>query len=233
MNIKSRIIKTLRSNKSGYSFIPYNSYSLEGEDMILRKLFNKYDNGFYIDVGANQPFRYSNTAYFYKLGWRGINIDASRKSIKLLNKHRKRDRNIFALISNVESKITYYLYKDDALNTTSRLLTDYYATKLKIIPEKKIRLRATKLKIILKKYLSSNQQINFLNVDVEGQELDVLQSNDWVNVRPNFLVIEDLNLVTLQDTLNSRVNKYLLDKNYIAISKTVTNIIYLDKLWKK
>jgi len=62
------------------------SYSQEGEDMILRRLFEKQNTGFYVDVGAHHPKRFSNTFFFYKKGWRGINIDAMPNSMSLFNK---------------------------------------------------------------------------------------------------------------------------------------------------
>ena len=68
-NIKKRIFKTLW---------PFGSlcYSQEGEDMILGKIFSGQKHGFYVDVGAHHPLRFSNTYLFYLKGWRGINIDA-------------------------------------------------------------------------------------------------------------------------------------------------------------
>jgi hypothetical protein len=52
------------------------SYSQEGEDMVLYRTFETVKEGFYVDVGAHHPDRFSNTYKFYKQGWRGINIDA-------------------------------------------------------------------------------------------------------------------------------------------------------------
>ena len=52
------------------------SYSQQGEDMILKSLFQDHQSGFYVDVGAHHPSRFSNTYFFYLRGWRGINIDA-------------------------------------------------------------------------------------------------------------------------------------------------------------
>jgi len=48
------------------------SYSQEGEDMILRRIFERQSTGFYVDVGAHHPKRFSNTYFFYKKGWSGI-----------------------------------------------------------------------------------------------------------------------------------------------------------------
>src|SRR5574341_354761 len=69
------------------------SYSQEGKDMILRRIFGNVENGFYVDVGAYHPKRFSNTFYFYKKGWSGINIDAMPGSMKFFTKMRSRDIN--------------------------------------------------------------------------------------------------------------------------------------------
>lgn len=70
------------------------SYALQGEDLILREFFEYAKNGFYVDVGAHHPFRFSNTYLFYQSGWRGINIDAMPGSMKLFNRFRPKDINI-------------------------------------------------------------------------------------------------------------------------------------------
>jgi len=64
------------------------SYSQEGEDMILRRIFEDNETGFYVDVGAHHPARFSNTNYFYKRGWRGLNIDAMPGSMSKFKKYR-------------------------------------------------------------------------------------------------------------------------------------------------
>lgn len=69
-------------------------YSQEGEDLLLSRILGDKKDGFYVDVGAHHPFRFSNTYLLYKQGWRGINIDAMPGSMKLFNRFRPRDINI-------------------------------------------------------------------------------------------------------------------------------------------
>src|SRR4051794_14772116 len=70
---------------------PKASYSQEGEDMILRRFFEEHGKGFYVDVGAHHPKRFSNTYSFYKQGWSGINIDAMPGSMARFRRVRPRD----------------------------------------------------------------------------------------------------------------------------------------------
>jgi hypothetical protein len=58
-----------------------NSYAQFREDTILDRFFKK-STGFYIDIGANHPDRFSNTKKFYKKGWSGINIEPNPVSFK-------------------------------------------------------------------------------------------------------------------------------------------------------
>ena len=69
-SIKDIIINFRNNYFDGYSV---KSYSQEGEDIILRNLFGNRKDGFYVDVGAHHPMRFSNTYFFYKLGWNGCN----------------------------------------------------------------------------------------------------------------------------------------------------------------
>lgn len=67
------------------------SFFQEGEDRLLDPYFGDRNNGFYEDVGAHQLRRFSSTYLFYKLGWRGINIDAMPDSMKSFKSMRPRD----------------------------------------------------------------------------------------------------------------------------------------------
>lgn len=93
------------------------SYAQEGEDLILyRMIYGKIEKGFYVDVGAHHPKRFSNTYFFYKKGWRGINIEPMPGSKKLFDKYRPKDINIESPISLVEEELTYYMFNEPALN---------------------------------------------------------------------------------------------------------------------
>src|ERR1041385_1053171 len=92
------------------------SYSQEGEDMILKRIFDEKKNGFYVDVGAYHPKRFSNTYYFYKKGWRGINIDAMPGSRKAFRRQRPRDINVESPISDKHETLTYYAFDEPAIN---------------------------------------------------------------------------------------------------------------------
>jgi FkbM family methyltransferase len=202
------------------------SYSQEGEDMILKRIFGDERNGFYVDIGAHHPKRFSNTYYFYTKGWRGINIDAMPGSMKAFNKCRPDDINIEVPISRIKQTLTYYMFNEPALNGFSKDLSEQRSTNgqvYKII--RTIDLETFTLSEILTKYLENGQQIDFMSIDVEGLDYDVLLSNDWVQFRPKIILVEMLNRA-LKDLYNHEITKLLSSKGYEITSKTMNTVFF-------
>ena len=123
--LPAKFLRILKNIKNDYfSEFAHKSYSQEGEDMILRRIFENQENGFYVDVGAHHPKRFSNTYFFYKHGWKGINIDALPNSMSLFKKLRPRDVNIEQPISDNVESLTYYHFNEPALNGFSKDLSE-------------------------------------------------------------------------------------------------------------
>lgn len=209
----------------GYAF---KSYSQEGEDMLLRRLFEKQKTGFYVDVGAYHPKRFSNTFFFYKKGWRGINIDAMPNSMRLFDKIRPRDINLEVPISDKKQKLKYYIFNEPALNGFSKDLAEKRDGKdnYKIISEKKM--ETSTLKEVLEKHLLYGQKIDFMSIDVEGLDLQILKSNNWEQFRPKFLLVEVLSS-SIKEIVNSKEYKYLAEVGYEILAKTVSTVIFQRK----
>jgi len=219
-------IEKLNAIKNNY-FDGYalRSYSQEGEDMILRRLFEKQKTGFYVDVGAHHPKRFSNTFFFYKKGWSGINIDAMPNSMSLFDKIRPRDINLEVPISEKKQKLKYYMFNEPALNGFSKELAEKRDGKnhYKIISEKEM--ETSTLEEIFKNHLPYGQEIDFMTVDVEGLDLQVLKSNNWKRFRPKFMLVEILGS-SINDIANSKEYKYLSGVGYEVFAKTVSTVIF-------
>lgn len=98
----------------------------EGEDMILARYFESQSTtGFFVDIGAHRPKRFSNSYAFYRKGWRGINIDAMLVSMEIFKGDRKRDINIEIAISVEPHTMNYHIYNDPAMNSFSSELAKY------------------------------------------------------------------------------------------------------------
>lgn len=205
------------------------SYSQEGEDMILKRIFENQQNGFYVDVGAHHPKRFSNTYFFYKRGWSGINVDATPGSMEVFNKKRPRDINIEAAIAREKKELTFFIFNEPALNTfDEELARSRDREKYSVVEERRILTRT--LSEILKERLPEGQKINFLSVDVEGKDLEVLQSGDWQLLRPEYILVECLSLEIseLDELKDNEVYKFLINQKYKFFAKTFNTVIFKD-----
>jgi FkbM family methyltransferase len=202
------------------------SYAQEGEDLLLERIFEVDQSGFFIDVGAHHPKRFSNTYLFYKKGWRGINIDPMPGCMVLFNRYRPDDINLETGISQHPQTLTYYMYNDPALNSFDKNNykdSDHNGITFKIIDQKII--KTNTLKEILDKYLPDSQAISFLTIDVEGLDLDVLQSNNWNKYRPKIVLIEMLEAKT-KNIFTSPIHQFIISVGYSFYCKTPNTVFY-------
>jgi len=147
-------------------------------------------NGFYVDVGAFHPTLFSNTYFFYLNGWSGINVEARPGSKALFDKVRPRDVNLEVGVSRERASLTYYFIGENSpMNSFSR----DFLKQIQMLDHVKseISIPTAPLAEILEQHLPKGQAIDFLNVDVEGHDLEVLESNDWQRFRPRIVVVED------------------------------------------
>ena len=170
----------------------FKAYSQEGEDMILRRMFERKSIGFYVDVGAHHPKRFSNTYFFYKRGWTGINIDAMPGSMKLFKKFRNKDINLEIPLASKEQLLTFFSFNEPALNSFSKELSEGRNGKNGYFIKDEINLSTQKLSTVLDNFLPNGTEIDFLSIDVEGFDLDVLYSNNWEKYKPKVILIEIL-----------------------------------------
>ncbi len=220
--IKSKILKYFPF----HYFKSYSSYSQDGEDMILKSFYENQKNykGFYVDVGAHHPVRYSNTYFFYKKGWKGINIEPTPTAIRLFNLFRSRDINLNLGVAEKPSKLTFYCFNEPALNTFSEEVALSVDKKEKYFITKKLEVDVLPLRDILKKHVPPGAKIDFLTVDVEGLDFEVLKSNDWDNFSPEYLLVEGH--ATFEEIFTYDIYVYLKEKNYSIVAKTLRTLIF-------
>ena len=202
------------------------SYSQEGEDLILKRFYEDQKKGFYVDIGAHHPTRFSNTKLLYQKGWNGINVDAMPGSMKLFNNSRKRDINIELGISEKPGFLNYYIFNESALNGFSEELSNYRDNQNDIYKIKEIiKINIITLEMLFDKYLPPNQIIDLLSIDVEGLDLEVLKSNNWIKYKPNLILVEILSS-DLVDTLKTQISIYLMGLGYMVYFKTVNTVFF-------
>jgi FkbM family methyltransferase len=200
------------------------SYSQEGEDRVLARVLEQAADGFYVDVGAHHPMRFSNTLLFYRRGWSGVNIDATPGSMRLFEKYRPRDANIEAGIGLTAGTIPFYVFNEPAINSFDRELSESRnVAPYKI--EEIIDVRVLPLKEVLQERLPPKNIPSFLSVDVEGHDLEVLRSNDWSNFRPTYVLAECLG-ATIEEAMQGPVSLFMSSVGYKCFAKTVNTVFY-------
>ena len=208
------------------------SYSQEGEDLILARIFEDRLTGFYVDIGAHHPFRFSNTCLFYRRGWQGINIDAMPGSMRIFRKHRPKDINLEIGVGERREKLPFHMFNDSALNGFSSDLSIERDETTTYFIEDVVSIDVVPLGEILDEHLPSDQGIDFMSVDVEGHDLQVLKSNDWERYRPKYVLVEVLGC-NVGDAGQSDVGLFMFGKGYELYAKSVNTAFFKEAMsWR-
>ncbi len=165
------------------------SYAQNFEDVILWRAFKNLQNGFYVDVGANDPINDSVTQAFYEKGWRGINIEPMEFYYERLINLRINDINIRTAVGNNPGLIPFYEIPNTGISTVSKEIAQKQMNAGWSIVEKTI--PVITLNEILIKY--APPEIHFLKIDVEGSEYEVIEGLDLKFWRPWILIVEAIN----------------------------------------
>lgn len=160
-------------------------FSQFGEDGFLDLYFVGRPTGFYVDVGAFHPFNASNTHLFYKRGWRGINIEPNPASFQAFLKYRPRDINLNVAVDRHDQEVLFNCNEElSGIEGDSYLFRDRPGLT-------QCRVRARPLASILHEHMPKDTAIDFMSVDCEGHDTEVLHSNDWSKFRPRVILVEE------------------------------------------
>lgn len=203
------------------------SYSQDGEDRLLWHLFQGKQGGYYVDVGAHHPKRFSNTYLFYEAGWRGLNVDPVPGTRERFRRVRPRDTTLECGVSDERGELTYYMFEEPAYNSFNPEVVEVLAKRSypRSLGSKQIPVHP--LRELLREHLPPGQGIDFLTVDAEGWDMKVLASNDWTKYRPKAVVAEDG--TDVQSSLSSPLGLYLRDLGYTLVSRTNQSVIWVDR----
>tara|TARA_B100001093_G_C26578610_1_gene906241 strand:- start:24 stop:755 length:732 start_codon:yes stop_codon:yes gene_type:complete len=192
-----------------------------GEDKYIIKLFDEDFKGKFLDIGCYHPTRHNNTYELYKKGWSGINIDLNPLTIELFDFMRPKDVNINIGISDKDAeKELYFIDELDTQNTIDKNQLEFLKKHHNINQDQIIvkKIQTKNLETILNEYQFYN--IDFMNLDIEGHELQVLKTLDFKKIKIKYLCIEMiehneesiLNVKNMKDLLKE--NNFKLIKNF-------------------
>ena len=216
-------------------FYKKNYYSFSGVDVVIGNIFKDKDIGLYIDVGCQHPVKNNNTYILNKKGWKGINIDLDKDNIDLFNISRPNDENINIAISNKISEVELFFYhKKSPINTIDKKTSNYQQAKVTEI--KKV--NTNTLDNVISKTKYKNSKFDFLSVDVEGHELQVLEGFDFNLYSPDVIVVEYLDLTlskievknqNIENIFKTDLYKFLISKKYILVNYIYADLIFVKK----
>jgi FkbM family methyltransferase len=171
------------------------SYAQRFEDLYLLRCFGERMDGFYIDIGSGHPV-YDNVSFaFYLKGWRGLTVEPNPWLARLSRAVRPRDRHFEALIGPAAGQATFYVVREfHGLSTT---VEEHAKAALREFGKAA---DAVTVPVMTLRELCEERApaaFDFLKVDVEGVEKDVLFSGDWQRFRPKLIVVEALAPYTL------------------------------------
>lgn len=204
-----------------------NGSSQFNEDIYLHSFFKRNYRGKFVDLGCFHPTRDNNTFRFYKKNWRGINVDLNPITIELFNFFRSKDININCAISDKKtSKKMYFVDDLSPLNTLDlnhlKFLKKNFLFQNKDFKEKKI--KTENINNILKKYRFN--KVDFLNIDLEGLEYEVIKSINFKKFKINLICIEILDHNKISKNKSKKIHQILKRNNFRYLKKIGVNSIF-------
>ena len=211
------------------------SYSLGGIDLLVNYIFRNNNKGLYVDVGCNHPIKNNNTYLLHKRGWSGINIDLDNFSIEQFKLFRPNDSNINSCVSDKFGTTDLYFYHNKSpINTINKNVNLHHKSKHKEIKS----IQTQTLDSIIQNSKYKNDKINFLSIDVEGNELNVLTGFNLKKYLPDIVVIEYLDLeikkleLVNQDinkVIKSKIYEYMINYNYHLVNFVHSDLVFASK----
>ena len=226
-----RLPEMARQKRAGGSLFTRKSktsYAQFGEDILVDSIFwyLHIAKPLYLDIGAFDPKFLSNTFYFYKKGGRGVCVEPDPARRAAFRRVRRQDLCLSVGVgAEDKAAVPFYVLSEPSLSTFDQA----GAEKCEAAGSAKIRavisVPVCSLNTLIEKHLPRCP--DFLSVDVEGLDLEILQALDFSRFRPAVICAETLDFSTQQKQTN--VRDFLQTKNYRVQADTVINTIFVDE----
>jgi FkbM family methyltransferase len=207
------------------------SFSQAGEDRVVQYLFNSLQiwNPTYLDIGANHPIGGNNTFLFYKNGSNGVCIEPDPVLFAEIKKMRPRDACLNVAVGRgEETEAEFYIFSEPSLNTLSKEEAEHREKTGSFKIVKTIKIQIKNINTIIKEHFTGAP--DFLSIDVEGLDFEILNSIDFNLHRPIAICAETVGYSeTLYKEKVPEINNLLLSKGYLIFADTNINTIFIDK----
>jgi len=202
----------------------YQSFSQFGEDLNVDRILKRKENGFFIDIGAYHPFKYSNSYYFKRKNFRGINIEPNPENFKLFETYRKDDININVGISDLGRELEYHKFKVGAFNTFDKEQAQSIIDKNQEYLGSEL-INTLNINTVLEEHLPAETKIDFINLDCEGLDFKILSSFDFDKYAPSIFIVEDH--AFYKEFNNSHIFKFMKSKGYYLGTVCCVSLIFV------
>lgn len=232
-----KIFKNFIKTKFPVFFYHKKSFSQCGEDLIILDIFTKkgVDKIKYVDIGANHPYRLSNTALFYLKNNKnkyGVIVEPNPSLYKILSRSRPNDiiLNVGISASQKEEYLNFYLMEPDVLSTFSQNEAVEYE-KLGHKIKDSIQVKCININSLFEHYFN-DKEIDFLNVDIEGFDYEVLGSIDFKKYRPKVICVETVKYRKEFELKRDYEIIRLLESNgYVIYAQNFVNTIFVENTY--
>ena len=208
------------------------SYSQVAEDLLAAFYLRRDQEITYVDVGCLWPIEHSNTYYFYQRLGKGVCIDPNPTIREEYEAARPRDQFFNCGVSSAAASMTYFQFSNPVFNTFSEVraaeLQAMERRGRELIGQAEVQVRS--LDSILREADWRGRfgaVIDFLSVDVEGHEYDVIQSLDFAYARPKLVVLEAV--IKAERGKGQQAHQLLLDQGYAVCGQTGHDTFFLDE----
>ena len=211
------------------------THSIEAEDLLLERLFyaliepNPEYKGFFVDIGAYDPIRASNTLLLYRRGWSGVSVDPNPDALKRFRELRPRDTAVHAAIGADGQVGTYLMFDEPLLNgfLPPEIEALHVANGRRIVARVPVEFRSVNR--LLTEFVPSGTRIDLLNIDVETMEHSILSEWDFSIWRPRIIAIEIHGPLAITEWAKDPSVTLLVERGYVCVSRLWHSSIFLDR----
>lgn len=222
-----RRLKGFLRRKAGVHY--RRSYAQCGEDVIARTVFDilgiAHPN--YLDIGAHHPHFLSNTYLFYRDGSKGINVEPDPELYARFLDARPRDQNLNVGVGEQPGHLDLFLISSRTLNTFSESEAKRYESQgYKVVGRQSVPIMT--INQIIDTHLGKAP--DFLSVDVEGVDYEILASLDFDRYRPTLICVETITFSQTGDGVKRvEIDELLAKQGYFRFADTYINSLFVDR----
>ena len=197
-------------------------YGQSGEDKLAWTLFPEGYKGVFLDIGAHDGMLRSNTYSFELAGWTGVCVEAHKHFFDLCKQNRPKSIVFHAAVANMDrANVPFYTTNMGSLSTLDKGMEDYFSVHFKECFHGFIETKVNAITIDTLLKQNNFSVVDFVSIDVEGSEMEVLHGFSIEKYSPRLLVVE-----AMGEAREQAVMDYFKEKNYFYATHIFDNFFF-------